>query len=98
RAARRRQRAWFGADRPRTSWARIDRGLPAGELGIGRPLDREFQATLDDRSERDVGDRKEIACEPTASGDVAIEYFELRNEVGRLRAEIRGPLRGRLLR
>src|SRR5262249_14104657 len=64
------------------------RSLPALELRIGRPLDRKFQATLHDRTERNVGDGETIEREPLAPGDVAIEYFELGEEIGALRREI----------
>ena len=65
------QRAGPGADRHRKGWARVDRGLPVGELGIGRALDRKFQTTLDDRTERNVGDGETIERKPIALGDVA---------------------------
>jgi len=69
---------------------------PALKLRIGRPFDRKLQATLNDRAERNVGDAETIEREPMAPGDVAIEYFELGQEIGTLRCKIRRPL-GRCL-
>src|SRR4051812_2674437 len=83
-----------GADRHRKGWTRVDRGLPADGLGIGRALDRKFHTTLDDRTERNVGDGETIERKPIALGDVIIEYLEVRDQVGRLPGKIGSPLRG----
>ena len=40
---------------------------------------------------------KRSSANQCAPGDVAIEYLELRDQVGRLRGEIGSPLGGRLL-
>src|SRR3712207_7840488 len=49
---------------PYTTLFRSDGRHPALQIGEGRPFDRETQAALQDRGERDVRDRHAVEREP----------------------------------
>ena len=54
------------------------------ELRQVRPLDREFEAALDDRRERDVGERQPVEREIRLARDMAVENLELRDRDRRI--------------
>ena len=63
----------------------------------GGALDREFEAALDDRGERNLGEGELAEREPLALGELAVENFELLVERLHLLGEVRGTRIGCVL-
>jgi hypothetical protein len=83
--------------RARAAASRRDRGLPFLQPWQGGALDREFEAALDDRGERNLGEREFAEREPLALGELAVENLELLVERLHLFGEVRGSRLGCVL-